>query len=194
MVMAILADGEDRVAATDATLVRGVLEGDRAAFAELYDRRARLIRAVCFDATGDLHSAADLTQEVFLRAYRGLGELDDPHKFSAWLVGIARRVCREWRRGRLRERAGLEQWVGDCGFRHVAETEQPPDDRIAGLRKAIAALPEKERLALHAFYLQEQDAEQARSVVGLSRSGLYRVLAIARRRLERMLSKQEASS
>ena len=101
---------------------------------------------------------------------------------------------REWRRGRLRERAGLQSWTGDPGFRQAAETSEKGDDRIACLRQAIALLPEKERLALHAFYLQEQDAEQARAVLGLSRSGLYRVLAIARQRLKRALSKQETSS
>ena len=66
-----------------------------------------------------------------------------------------------------------------------------PDERTLMLRQAVATLPEKERLALHAFYLQEQDADQARAVLGLSRSGLYRVLSCARRRLQRMLSKQE---
>ncbi len=181
------------MAATDATLVLGVLRGDHAAFAELYDRRARLIRAICYDATGDLHPAADLTQEVFLRAYRTLGELRDPHRFTAWLTGIARQVCREWRRGRLREQAGIPRLVVRSETSEVAEGDGRPDDRILMLRTAIATLPEKERLALHAFYLQEQDAEQARTVLGLSRSGLYRVLSCARRRLKRILSKQEVS-
>jgi RNA polymerase sigma-70 factor (ECF subfamily) len=182
------------VAATDATLVLGVLSGDRAAFAELYDRRARLIRAMCYDATGDLHAAADLTQEVFLRAYRKLGQLNDPRKFAAWLVGIARQVCREWVRGRLRERSRIERLAGSVRMPDtsagVRQTEEL-DEQILMLRRAVAALPEKERLALHAFYLQEQDVDQVRAVLGLSRSGLYRVLSCARRRLKHTLSKQE---
>jgi RNA polymerase sigma factor (sigma-70 family) len=185
---------DDIVAATDATLVLGVLSGDRAAFAELYDRRARLIRAICYDATCDLHSAADLTQEVFLRAYRKLGELRDPHKFAAWLVGIARQVCREWRRGRLRERQAMISLSTAASQPESTSPDNRPDERIIALRNAMASLPEKERLALHAFYLQEQDAEEARTVLGLSRSGLYRVLSCARQRLKRVLSKQEVSS
>ncbi len=182
------------MAATDATLVLGVLSGDRAAFAELYDRRARLIRAMCYDATGDLDEAADLTQEVFLRAYRKLGQLNDPQKFAAWLVGIARQVCRDWVRRRLRERSRIERFAGSVRtpetYAGVRQTEEL-DEQILMLRRAVAALPEKERLALHAFYLQEQDVDQARAVLGLSRSGLYRVLSCARRRLEHTLSKQE---
>ncbi len=182
------------MAATDATLVLGVLSGDKAAFGELYDRRARVIRAMCFDATGDLHVAADLTQEVFLRAYRKLGELNDPGKFAAWLVAIARQVCREWRRSRLRERSRIERLASLTGVSESrAGSDQPDriDEQIETLRYAVTALPERERLALHAFYLQDQDADQARVVLGLSRSGFYCVLSRARRRLRNVLSKQE---
>ncbi len=69
----------------DGTLVIGTLNGDRSAFAELYDRRARLVRAVCYDETRDTHAAAELTQEVFLRAYRDLRRLHVPDKFAIWL-------------------------------------------------------------------------------------------------------------
>ena len=178
------------MAATDATLVLGVREGDRAAFAELYDRRARLIRAICFDATGDLHTAADITQEVFLRAYRGLGGLHDPQKFSAWLVGIARQVCREWYRRQRRERSALRQLSEMSRDAEPSELEAEFDESTVLLRQAVARLPEKERLALHAFYLLGQDAEQARAVLGLSRSGFYRVLSCARQRLKRVMSRE----
>ncbi len=182
------------MAATDATLVLGVLRGDSAAFAELYDRRARLIRAICYDVTGDFHAAADLTQEVFLRAYQKLGQLHDPQKFTAWVVGIARQVGREWRRGRLRERSRIERLaeLAEASEIHTgARAADRRDEQILLLRRAVAALPEKERLALHAFYLQEQDVDQARAVLGLSRSGLYRVLSCARQHLKRVLSRQE---
>ena len=188
------------MAASDGTLVLGVRNGDRSAFAELYDRRARLIRAVCYDTTKDLHVAADLTQEVFLRAYQNLGRLNDPQRFAGWLVGIARQVCREWRRQKLRDARKVAGFAAcQAVLRQVAE---PPDDRLFELREAIAAVTErerstlpsltdKERLALHAYYMQGRDVEEARSVLGLSRSGFYRVLSSAVDRLRRVLAKQE---
>lgn len=177
--------------ATDGTLVRGVLDGDRAAFAELYDRRARLIRAICFDTTHNLEAAAELTQEVFFRALRKLGSLRDPQRFAAWLVGIARQVCREWRRGRLRQRR-CSSAVPDA--LPATASDDTPDERIALLRGALAALPERERLSLQAFYLQELDAEQVCEVLGLSRATLYRVLSSARAHLREVLSQQEVLS
>jgi RNA polymerase sigma-70 factor (ECF subfamily) len=176
------------VPATDKTLVLGVLSGDQAALAELYDRRARLIRAVCFDTTHDLDAAADLTQEVFLRAIQKLGGLRDPQRFTAWLVGIARQVCREWRKQRISDRRRK------LALSEAAVPPAPddrPDERITFLRDALGALPENERLSLQAFYLQGFNAEEARSVLGLSRATMYRVLSRARQRLRAILSRQE---
>ncbi len=194
---------DQNVAAHDGTLVLGACNGDRSAFAELYDRRARLVRAICYDQTGDPHIAADLTQEVFLRAYRNLRRLHDPGKFAAWLVGIARQVCREWRRQRGRERRGLAGWR--CAGQSAPRWAEPPDESLVELRDAIAgltrlessvipALSVKERLALHAFYLQGRSAEEARTVLGLSRSGFYRVLSSACERLRRVLQPREVHS
>jgi RNA polymerase sigma factor (sigma-70 family) len=185
---------DERVTVQDGTLVLGALNGDQAAFAELYDRRARLIRAICYDQTHDSHLAADLTQEVFLRAYKNLRRLHDPDKFTAWLVAIARRVCHDWRRKQRRE----ERATTGLTEQQIQADRQagPPDDCLLELRDAIAgrltqegrhpSLTQQERLALHAFYLQGRSVEEARGVLGLSRSGFYRVLSSACERLRKV--------
>ncbi len=183
--------------ASDATLVLGVLDGDQAAFAELYDRRARLIRAICYDQTGELAAAADLTQEVFLRAWRNLARLRDVHRFTPWLVGIARQTCGEWRRARRRATRTQSAWQEQAARPSAAES---PDARLVDLRDEIAGLldeatgpmlSDNERLALHAYYLQERDVEEARHVLGLSKSGFYRVLATACERLRSHAERRE---
>ena len=85
-------------------LVEATLKGDKAAYGELYDRYAALIRAICYDTAQSVPSAQDLAQEVFLRAYQKLSSLRQPEKFGGWLVGIARRMCREYRRTKARDR------------------------------------------------------------------------------------------
>ncbi len=170
---------------SDAELVQAVLAGNKAAYAELYNRYARLVRAICFDTTCDLGRAQDLSQEVFLRAYRRLGGLRNPERVSRWLVGITRRVCKEWRRERLRDR---HRYVG-LNVNHQADTQRVCDDScLEAIREAMLSLPEKERLALHAFYLKGQSADESRRWLGLSRSGLYRVLQRARKRLARHMA------
>jgi len=65
------------------------------------------------------------------------------------------------------------------------------EGQIERLREMITTLPEKERLALHTFYLQGSSAEAARRTMGLSRSGFYRVLERARKRLEKLMSGEQ---
>ena len=112
----------------------------------------------------------------------------DPQRFTAWLVGITRQVCREWRRGRflLRQRTTL---LTDAAAEAVRE--DPPDERVALLRDAVGALPQRERLSVQAFYLQGLDADAACAALAVSRATLYRVLSGARERLRRVLSRQE---
>ena len=157
--------------------------GDKAAYEKLYDRYAPLVRAVCYDMTGNLADAQDLAQDVFMRAYEKLEHLREPELFGRWVVGIARLRCKEWRRQRLR-RQNKNIGLNDA----KAVVPNPPDNsRIELLRGMITTLPEKERLALHTFYLQGSSADNARRIMGLSRSGFYRVLERARKRLEQLL-------
>ncbi len=168
---------------SDKTLIRAVFAGDKAAYEKLYDRYAPLVRAVCYDMTGNLADAQDLAQEVFMRAYEKLSHLRDPARFGKWPVGIARLRCKEWRRQKLRSQ---NKNVG-LNNAQAAAPEPPDNSRIELLREMITTLPEKERLALHTFYLQGNSADNVRRIMGLSRSGFYRVLERARKRLEQLL-------
>ncbi len=58
--------------------------------------------------------------------------------------------------------------------------------------RRLADLPERERLAIHAFFLQGCDARQAAELLGLSRSGLYALLERALTRLAALVRRREA--
>jgi len=174
---------------SDADLVKSTLRGDKEAFGQLYDRYARLIRAVCNDNTRNFSEAQDLAQEVFLRAYTKLEGLENPERFGPWLVSIARNIGREYRRGKFRDR-------------HVFMGSELPDERAgqedkdAGnqlneqLQAALGKLNERERLALHVYYLQDEDIEKAQQILDMSRSSFYRLLMKARKKLEKIIGKE----
>lgn len=170
----------------DAELVEQTIDGDRGSFAALYDSYAPLVRAICYDATGDLHTAQDLAQDVFVRAYTKLHTLKDPQKFGAWVGGIARFSGKEWRRRQGRRRIHFHDELPTA----VASTEETEDDRLGIMRIAMAELSESERVALHAFYLQEQSVEDARKIVELSTSGFYKLLDRAREKLGRLIQQK----
>lgn len=174
---------------SDTQLVRDVLAGDVSAYGRLYDRYARLVGAVCHDTTRDISTAHDLCQETFLRAYRNLRNLREPDAFAGWVVGTARFVCREWVRSRRRDRHEFVEHVPDRAS-DPARLDPDAADEATQLLLAITDLPEVERTALHLFYLQENPADAARAVLGLSKSGFYRVLERARQRLKQKLTER----
>jgi RNA polymerase sigma-70 factor (ECF subfamily) len=171
----------------DAALVQRSISGDSSAFGVLYDRYALVIRAICFEMTGDSTRALELSQEVFLRGFARLPSLRKGDRFGPWLVSIARYVCREWRRGRQRDR---HEFMVDPPEPAIHAADEP-SETVSQLRVAIARLPEQERLALHLFYVTGESAEASREMLRLSRSGFYKVLTRAKERLARMLRNEE---
>jgi RNA polymerase sigma-70 factor (ECF subfamily) len=161
---------------SDADDVRRTLTGDREAFARLFDRHARLVRAVVVAVSGDFGSVEDLTQETFLRAYRGLGSLHDINKFRVWIQGIARTVAREQRRHFARESLRIE--TSDVGLVADVPTSDAlqHDEEQRLVMSAMAELPDRERLAVHAYFFHEQNADEAAAAMGISRSGFYAAL------------------
>lgn len=169
----------------DAPDVRLALAGDADAFGRLYDRHAPGVRAVVVAVCRDFEAVDDLTQESFLRAYRRLRALREPKDFGAWVRGIARLVSREWLRSRPTDawselpEGRLTASAGASG--HFA------DDEVARVFAVLATLPERDRLAIHAYFFSDRRGDDSAAALGLSRSGYYATLRRAMNRLRRQL-------
>ena len=172
---------------SDKMLIQAVLIGEKAAYGKLYDKYAPLVRAICYDTTQNLSEAKDLAQDVFMRAYEKLKQLREPELFGRWIVGIARLRCKEW----LREISRRQDKLSRLNDAEPILVDPLDEGLIERLREEITKLPEKERLVLHTFYLQGKSAEDACRILGLSRSGLYRILERARKQLEHLLKEPE---
>ncbi|HXY36211.1 MAG TPA: RNA polymerase sigma factor [Planctomycetaceae bacterium] len=171
----------------DAELTRRILAGDREATGLLYDRYAPLVRAVLLDATGSLPDADELLQEVFVRGITRLGQLRRPERVGAWLIAIARRQGKGFRRQSVRRRQRFTPFTD-----HPAPgTVTAVRDTASLVREAVRELPERERMAVHIHYLCGEPAEVARRALGLSQSGFYKLLERARRRLRARLLETE---
>lgn len=93
---------------SDAALIQACQNGDREAFRWLYRRHQQLVRSMlqhlCDPSTLD-----DLVQEVFLRAWKGLGRMQQQAQFSTWLYRIAWNVGADYRRGMAQSRSKQDQ-------------------------------------------------------------------------------------
>jgi RNA polymerase sigma-70 factor, ECF subfamily len=177
----------DQDTPTDEEFVAESLAGNREKFGQLYDRYARTVRAVVAAVSGDWSAVEDMTQESFLCAYRNLSKLRDPDRFGRWIVGIAWQVARERRRSLRRDRHELRPVSSELEPTATLDANVEDRDQTDRVIQRLALLPEQERLAIHAFFLQQQDANQAAEVVGLSRSGFYVLIQRALARLAKRI-------
>ena len=126
------------------TLVRAARRGDRAAFDRLVERYAHAIVARQFGWTKDPAAAEDLAQETFLRAWQGLGRLEDVRAFGSWLLSIGWFVGQEWLRRKqldLKARASLAA----PGYERREESREDGPDPV--LAQALSELaPEVQQL------------------------------------------------
>lgn len=171
---AAVADRDD-AAEGIAALVAAVRAGDRAAFAALYHRFARVVHAVAL-ARVSAADAADVVQDVFLVAYERLGELREPAAFPGWLLQIARNRATD----RAREPRPVEPTV-------EAGADPAPTAEAREALDAIRALPEAYRETLIMRLVEgltgPEIAERTGLAPGSVRVNLHRGMMILRERL-----------
>jgi RNA polymerase sigma-70 factor (ECF subfamily) len=180
------ASGVVRATADDETaLVDAARRGDTAAFGALVERHQREVYRLCFRYVNDPEDAADLTQEVFLRAYRAMRSFRGDSALSTWLYRIAVNVCQTFRAGR-RQHETLSESAAVTSGGEVVERMQRRE-RIRAVREAVARLPAKQKatlvLKVYQDLTHEQVAEILGTSVGTAKANLFHALANLRRLL-----------
>ena len=94
-------------------IIAQVCAGDANAFEALVVAYQKQVYNLALRTVGSEEDAADMTQEVFLRAYRALGTFRGESKFSVWLYRLTTNVCIDFLRSRRRHPTAL---YGVCVF------------------------------------------------------------------------------
>lgn len=128
--------------------------GDHAAFESIYREHSPKVYALCLRLTGESNEATELMQDVFIRAWRGLGSFRGESAFSSWLHRLTVNSMLERVRADKRRSARV-LFMDDAGT-DTAAMERNVDAGM-DLEKAIAALPEGARIA---FVLHEIEGYQ----------------------------------
>lgn len=159
--------------------------GDGQAFDALYESNVGRVYALCLRMSGDRRSAEELTQDVFVRAWRRIGTFRGASAFSTWLHRVAVNVVLDDRKRRRRRPAELTH-EGDDELATVSGATTDPAIRL-DLERALATLPERSRMALvlHAVegYRYEEVAELMEISVGTVKSHIHRGRALLMERM-----------
>ncbi len=167
--------------ADDAVIARALAAGDEAAAAAAWDRYAPVARSVLRRTLGPFDDVEDEVQEVFLRFFRQVPELRDPHALRPFLIGIAMHVAVST----LRKRR-VRRWL------HLTPTGVLPDVAAQGLeggdrarealRRLYAILDQLDDAGRLTFVLRHIDGMELTEVA----DALGVSLATAKRRLAKV--------
>ncbi len=150
----------------DAELMAATARGDAAAFAELVRRHhSRAWRLAC-RFLGDPAEAEDIVQEAFLRVLRAAGRYRPTASFPTYLHTVVGRLCLDWARRRRPDYPGELPDAAAAGPDPAESLVLA--ERRAALRRALAALPPAQRLALLLQHDEGLDYASIAGIMGLS--------------------------
>ena len=170
----------------DAALVAASVEGRREAFDMIVERHRRTVYQVCYRFVSNHEDASDLSQESFVRAWRGLKTFKGQSALSTWLYRIAVNVCLNRVSVKTPPSDPIESTDHFADTRIVsAQAALLRDERAAAVRKAIVALPKKQRatLILRTYHdlSHQQIADILGNSVGATKANFFHALANLKR-------------
>ncbi len=165
----------------DGALVARARAGDRLAFEELVRLYADRLHAVVRRLVDDQHEAEEVTQEAFLRAWRGIGAFKGDSQFFTWLyrIGVNEAHRRTSRRGA--PAASLEeQLVEPADTRSEPPHRLEQDDLRDALERAVRRLKPDQRAPLVLRDIEGLSTTEAAVILDLSEAAFKSRLHRAR--------------
>jgi RNA polymerase sigma-70 factor (ECF subfamily) len=161
---------------------------------ELFRRHRTPVAAWCFRLTGNVDSAADLAQDVLLKAFQRLDSFRGDSRFTTWLYVIARNHCMD----ALRSRAAEPDEEADALLEQIADTRSEDFSATLERREAESvvrqlireSLDETENKVMTLHYVEELPLDAITRLMDLTnQSGAKAYIVSARRKLSRAFEK-----
>ena len=142
----------------------------------IIERYGDLLYRLCILMLKNESDAEDVIQETLIKFYRKAPVFENADHEKAWLIRVATNECRDLLRFRVRH--------------PLAEVEQimvaSEDSADSGILEALASLPEKYKLVLTLYYIEEYRVEDIAKITGRTSSAVKMRLQKGRRLLEKV--------
>jgi RNA polymerase sigma-70 factor (ECF subfamily) len=162
-------------------------QGSRDALGMLVQRHQARVVGLAFRFLGRWDAADDVAQDVFVRVWRAAATFRPEAQFTTWLYRLASNLCWDRRRQAARE-LRLRSTAPAPGSADPPSATLESRDRIARVQQAVAALPDRQRLAVILHRYQGLTHNEIADATGWSQSAVESCLVRAYESLRKSLS------
>jgi RNA polymerase sigma-70 factor (ECF subfamily) len=180
----------------DSEIISRILQGDKQAYAELVKRYQNFVFTICLRYTSIREDAEEISQDIFVKAYRCLSDFRGDSKFSTWLYTIVNTSCITFLRKKKLDTHSLDDErvfaVADNidGGMRANQVEQK--SRVAMVNDAIKLLAPDDAKIITLFYKGEQSLDEIGGIMGIDPNTVKVKLHRARQRLKDKMEKHFA--
>jgi RNA polymerase sigma factor (sigma-70 family) len=170
----------------DGHIIYKCLNGEPEAFGFIVDKYKESVYAFAYTKLHNFHDAEDITQEVFIKAFRKLKTLKSWDRLPAWLYAITANLCKDWIKNKSKRPD--QDFVEDKDPK-ILESNSIDSYRegliIDLLHDAIDSLPEIYRQVLVLHYLGDMNSFEIAEFIGMSPGSIRERLSRARTLLKK---------
>ena len=172
----------------DNELISKVLSGDQQAYGSLVSRYQNYVFTLALRFTKNREDAEEVSQDIFIKAYRALADFRGASKFSTWLYTIVNTTCITFLRKKRLEIHSLDNEkvfeVADSMDSGMRANLVEQKSRVSMVTNAIKMLSIDDAEVITLFYKGEQTLEEIAQILGIEANTAKVRLHRARTRLK----------
>ncbi len=192
--LSILEEEKNEIDQINVALMLRVRDGDTAAFEQLMEIHQHSVIGTVAKMLGNPTEAEDIAQQVFVRVWKSAARYEPQAKFTTWLFTITRNlVFNEVRRRKRKPAVSMDEREEEFHLMEMDHQTVSPDVSLLqgelekAIDDAVAALPEKQRLAVILRRYEEMPYEEIGKVLGITVPAVKSLLFRARTQLKESL-------
>jgi RNA polymerase sigma-70 factor (ECF subfamily) len=173
---------------SDTELIKKVLGGEKAAYADLMKRHQRFVFTLALRFTKNREDAEEIAQDCFIKAYRSLNTFRSTSKFSTWLYSIVYTTAMTFLRKKRLDIQSIDTEAGLLNIQnHVSDLNADDVEhksKMVFVNRAIDQLSPDDAAVITLFYQGEQSLEEIGQALGMEANTVKVKLHRARHRLK----------
>ena len=183
---------------SDSEIISLVLKGDHNAYALLVERYKSYVFTLTLRFIKSREDAEEVSQDIFVKAYRSLADFKGTAKFSTWLYTVVNTTCITFLRKKRLDIKSLDDEktfeVADNQDSGLRANQVEQKSRLNMVNQAIALLSPDDAEIITLFYKNEQSLEEISQILGVevntAKVRLHRARTRLKEKMERYFSEE----